>query len=76
MPIIFESTIVTIPLALSSYDSASGSRMDMNEGIWSSYTLRAAADGMFGLSISGLTWSPRLHTRVIAESFLLLESCC
>jgi hypothetical protein len=41
-----ESTTVT-SAPLSSKLSASGSNMDMNEGIWSSYSRRAAADGIF-----------------------------
>lgn len=45
MSIMSESTIVTNPL--SSPFSASGSNMDINEGIWSSYILRAAAVGIF-----------------------------
>lgn len=41
-----ESTIVTNPLS-SILLSASGSNMDINEGIWSSYSRLAVADGIF-----------------------------
>jgi hypothetical protein len=41
----FGSTIVTV--SRSAIVSASRSNTDMNDGIWSSYNLLAAADGMF-----------------------------